>query len=226
MLIDHIAWAFVPTLSVLGQIMHFIGRLTGPTMAFFIAEGYRHTRDVKKYASRMALFALISWLPFTWFEMGGVTMKVGGLTLLNPTPQSVIYTLLLALLAIWLWDKGKCSQGIKVLGIIGLCALSAIGDWAIFAILYSLNFYVNRENRRSMWINYALISSLVAFVPITFMSTSYEYIFQLGVFMVPLFVGRLYNGESGKKSAFNKWFFYVFYPLHLLVLCIIKYVIL
>lgn len=30
MLIDHIAWAFVPTASLLGQVMHFIGRLTGP----------------------------------------------------------------------------------------------------------------------------------------------------------------------------------------------------
>ena len=34
MLIDHIAWAFVPTASLLGQVMHIIGRLTGPTMAY------------------------------------------------------------------------------------------------------------------------------------------------------------------------------------------------
>lgn len=39
MLIDHIAWAFVPLASWQGQIMHMIGRLTGPTMAYFIAEG-------------------------------------------------------------------------------------------------------------------------------------------------------------------------------------------
>lgn len=40
MLIDHIAWAFVPTASLLGQIMHIIGRLTGPTMAYMLADGY------------------------------------------------------------------------------------------------------------------------------------------------------------------------------------------
>ena len=50
MLIDHIAWAFVPTASLLGQVMHIIGRLTGPTMAYMLAEGYRYTRSVKKYA--------------------------------------------------------------------------------------------------------------------------------------------------------------------------------
>ena len=60
MLIDHIAWAFVPLNSMPGQLMHFVGRLTGPTMAFFLAEGYIHTRDRKKYGLRLGLFALIS----------------------------------------------------------------------------------------------------------------------------------------------------------------------
>nr|MCR5440839.1 conjugal transfer protein TraX [Lachnospiraceae bacterium]MCR5618746.1 conjugal transfer protein TraX [Lachnospiraceae bacterium] len=53
MLIDHIAWAFVPTGSVLGQVMHFFGRLTGPTMAYMLYEGYIHTKNVKKYAIRL-----------------------------------------------------------------------------------------------------------------------------------------------------------------------------
>ena len=61
MLIDHAAWAFVPTASPAGQLMHLFGRLTGPTMAFFLAEGYLHTRDVKQYALRLGLFALLSW---------------------------------------------------------------------------------------------------------------------------------------------------------------------
>ena len=47
MVIDHVAWAVVPLLSWQGQLMHAIGRLTGPTMAFFVAEGYLHTRDVR-----------------------------------------------------------------------------------------------------------------------------------------------------------------------------------
>ena len=56
MLIDHIAWAFVPTASLLGQVMHVIGRLTGPTMAYMLAEGYHYTRNVKKYAMRLGIF--------------------------------------------------------------------------------------------------------------------------------------------------------------------------
>ena len=77
MLIDHIAWAFVPTASLLGQVMHIIGRLTGPTMAYMLAEGYRYTRSVKKYAMRLGIFAVISWLPFSYFESGGIRPAFG-----------------------------------------------------------------------------------------------------------------------------------------------------
>ena len=64
MLIDHVAWAFVPTYSVLGQVMHIIGRTTAPIMCFFIAEVYYHTRNVKKYALRLFVFTLIIYIPF------------------------------------------------------------------------------------------------------------------------------------------------------------------
>ena len=120
MLIDHIAWAFVPTASLLGQVMHVIGRLTGPTMAYMLAEGYHYTRNVKKYAMRLGIFAVISWLPFSYFERGCIHSAFG-----------VIYTLFLSLLAIWLWDKGKCSVLWKQLGTLGLCLLSIFGDWAM-----------------------------------------------------------------------------------------------
>lgn len=110
MLIDHIAWAFVPTASLLGQVMHIIGRLTGPTMAYMLAEGYHYTRSVKKYAMRLGIFAVISWLPFSYFESGGIRPAFG-----------VIYTLFLSLLAIWFWDKAKCSVSVKWLAVLVLC---------------------------------------------------------------------------------------------------------
>ena len=54
MLIDHIAWAFVPTLNPLGQLMHIIGRLTAPIMCFLIAEDII-IPECKKYALRLGL---------------------------------------------------------------------------------------------------------------------------------------------------------------------------
>ena len=60
MLADHVAWAFLPTWSVAGQLMHTVGRFTAPAMLFFLAEGYVHTGNLRRYASRMLLFALLS----------------------------------------------------------------------------------------------------------------------------------------------------------------------
>ncbi len=66
MFIDHFAWLFVNTNSVLGQLMHSIGRLTAPIMCFFIAEGYYKTSNIKKYLFRLGIFAVISILPFSF----------------------------------------------------------------------------------------------------------------------------------------------------------------
>ena len=147
MLIDHIAWAFVPTASLLGQVMHIIGRLTGPTMAYMLAEGYRYTRSVKKYAMRLGIFAVISWLPFSYFESGGIRPAFG-----------VIYTLFLSLLAIWFWDKAKCSVSVKWLAVLVLCILSVFGDWAMFDVLYALTFFRYRENPREKWLTFSGIT--------------------------------------------------------------------
>ena len=71
MVVDHVAWGFVPFASVQGQVMHVFGRLTIPIMCFFIAEGMKKTRSVKKYTSRIASFAILSVVPF-WLFFGKI----------------------------------------------------------------------------------------------------------------------------------------------------------
>ncbi len=41
-----------------------IGYFTAPVMCWFLVEGYRYTRSVKKYAGRLLIFAVISQLPY------------------------------------------------------------------------------------------------------------------------------------------------------------------
>ena len=109
MLIDHIAWAFVPFSSVLGQIMHFIGRFTAPMMCYFIAEGYFYTRNVKKYIVRIGIFAVISQIPFVVAEKltAPPLMMIDGKLWINPelfVPSfNVMFTLLLGLVALFFW---------------------------------------------------------------------------------------------------------------------------
>ena len=62
MLLDHLAWAFIETASLPGQICHLIGRVTAPVMCYFIAEGYFHTRNIKRYALRLGNFDFLALL--------------------------------------------------------------------------------------------------------------------------------------------------------------------
>lgn len=249
MVIDHLAWAFVPTESLLGQLMHVIGRLTGPTMAYFVVEGYVHTRNVKRYASRLAIFALISWPAFTLFEFGKLPVEIlQGRLAVSPVQAlfrygilpiergdgsiltfylyfGVIYTLLLSLLAVWLWDKWKCSRGLKFAAVIVLCVLSHWGDWPTFDILFALCFFAYRDNKKSMWTLYAIISVLHVLYAMSTTVNPWPQLCQLGVLLVMPLLGLCYNGESGSRKGIHKWFFYVFYPAHLLLLALIKTVV-
>lgn len=215
MVIDHIAWSFVPTYSVLGQILHFIGRLTGPIMAYMLYEGYVHTRDIKKYALRLGIFALVSWAAYSLYE-----------THRWPTMQfGVIYTLFLALLTIWMWDKANIKKGFKIALVVLACGLSFLGDWPIFDVLWPLLLFINRDDPRKKWRSFIIITA-VEVLGAQFMSITsdrpFGQVFQFGAFLVPPILMYMYNGEPGSRKAFHKWFFYIFYPLHLIVLMLLE----
>ena len=140
MVIDHAAWAFVPTASVLGQLLHTAGRLTAPIMCFFIAEGYYHTRSRKRYLLRMAVFSVISAIPYAFFcakgDWGAVFSSFYGF--------GMIYTLTLGLLSVIVWKSGA-EEPVRLLGVAVLVFLSAFGDWQIAGVLWVFVFAVFRE---------------------------------------------------------------------------------
>ena len=224
MTIDHIAWAFVPTASVLGQVMHFFGRLTAPTMAYFIVEGYLHTRSVRRYALRLALFALVSWPAFTLFDYHLLpVVHINGQWLLIPQ-FGVIYTLMLSLLAVWLWDTKKCPLPVRLLGILGLLALSVYGDWSYWMVRFALCFFIGRGHPQGMWASYCVIA-LACVAEMMWRDSIAGELFQLGVFLAPLVIGLCYNSEIGSRKPLHKWFFYLYYPAHMLVLAALDMVI-
>ena len=205
MLVDHIAWAFVPTVSVLGELMHIIGRFTAPAMLFFLVEGYVHTGSIKRYAGRIALFALLSWVPCSLFEKG-----------VWPYPYfGMLWTTLLALAALRVWDQSRISRAGKLAVIFGLCALSLLGDWSVYGVLLPLVFLEYRDREKEKWRVYLV--ACVCFAGTALLISGPGQVFQFGALLAPLLLKR-YNGERGSAAAFHKWFFYVFYPAHLLLL--------
>ncbi|MGY3776313.1 TraX family protein [Helcococcus sueciensis] len=70
MTIDHIgAYLFYSGSDIVSpqgiNLMRSIGRMALPIFAYFLVVGYFKTRDIKKYISRIHLFAIISQIPFT-----------------------------------------------------------------------------------------------------------------------------------------------------------------
>lgn len=228
MLIDHIAHVFVPGGSVIGSVMNAIGRITGPVMFYFVAEGYHYTRNVNRYTFRLALFAVISYLPFIFCF--GHTWPGNPSWLESCYDLNVIYTIFLGLLVIRARREMK-NPVLKLLAIVLLIWLSSIGDWAIEGIFIMLAFDYYRGNFKQQAFAYSLIMgpSLIQTLAMPVWTLMYklgpikesinlERIVSQSAMFLPILLLSYYNGKKGHSSKVSKWGFYIFYPLHLTIL--------
>ena len=245
MTIDHIAWAIFPGYSMnwKPELMHIIGRITMPTMSFFIAEGFFHTRNVNKYMFRMFLFALIShfayvsewngfsdWRPFVPLYYSGIwqAIRFRDISFLNAfcwhSQTSVIWTLAWGLVMLRVeYSERIRSTWLKTLLICLICVVSFCGDWSCTASVLVLSFGTNRGHllKQALW-----LVLYVAIFAYTFLPDDLLYAtMQLSVVLsIPILA--LYNGQRGPNphiNAFMKWFFYIYYPLHLFILGLLKW---
>ncbi len=136
--------------------------------------------------------------------------------------NSMFFTLFLGLISIFLWDKINIPVWAKFLITLVLMYLASFSDYSYFGVLFYLAFYFLRNKPWFQFISFSIISLLYIFHvspdnPFIF-SWSIEFMpVRIGVFLTPLLL-LFFNGESGSKSSFNKWFFYIFYPAHLLLI--------
>jgi hypothetical protein len=164
----------------------------------------------------MIIFTLISQIPFSLKESGSIRFD----------SLSVIYTLTLGLLAIYAYDHIK-NKALKWLVIIGIGILSMPGDWMFFGIAFCLIFYIYRDSFKKQCIGIIttgiiemLLIFLAAIVSGNGFGMFYNMLFQLAI-ILSLPILYLYNGKRG-GNQYTKWGFYIFYPLHLLILALIK----
>lgn len=187
-------------------VMRCIGRIAFPIFCYLLVEGYFHTRSKKKYALRLLIFAFISQIPFCLMLYSEPYVSGGGL--------NVFFTLLLGFSAIICLDAAiseyKTRRGDYFDIVFGSCAALIIiyaADWlkvdygsqgAALIIL----FYLFRG--RPLLTALSLSAILIEF------SSPIEMFGLLA--LIPIF---LYNGKRGPGL---KYFFYAYYPLHMLVL--------
>lgn len=210
MLIDHTAFVLEPVLPWMSvsllvfqgkeitiyYLMRKIGRLAFPIYCFLISEGISHTKSKRNYSLRLFLFALISELPFNLMIAGN---------LFSPK-QNVFFTLLLGTHLIQVFESKIDSFQKTFLMLILLAAARFLrADYGVSGAVLVLLLYLCRGQRTLQTVlSYPMLSggvaAFAAFIPIS-----------------------MYNGKRGFiKTAAAKYAFYLFYPLHILFLLLIK----
>ena len=204
MLIDHAGVIFRADLpDIAYTVLRCLGRPAFVIFAFFIVEGFIRTRNRTAYALRLALFAILSEIPFDLMGSG---------SLMSFSGQNIFFTLLLGLLGMWGYETLK-NRNLSYLGFLPMFAAAYAAnflrtDYAAFGVVLIFVIYLFKENKMAQGIGVGVVT----LVMMTGM--------RLQLFG---FVGWLlccaYNGKRGPKMTY---FFYLFYPLHILLLLLLR----
>lgn len=231
MLWDHISHVYPPALllpelfpnisaelfEALFHVSNYIGRIAAPIFLWSIAQGYRHTRNWKKYALRLLVFAcLAEWPYYLLFENHG----------------NIIFTQFLGLLTLRVMDWGNEKR--PRLGYV-LAAIAVALSWhfALFEgggryILFILAFYLTDHwqtgKKALLWLLLYPVSRwrlLILCLTEGMRFSNYA----LNAFGPLLGVGLtfFYNGKKGPALPGIKWLWYGAYPAHLLILGLIAH---
>jgi hypothetical protein len=211
--------------------LNCIGRIAFPIFAFMIVEGYFHTKNLKKYVLRLLIFALLSEIPLN-LAMGS--------RIFYPVHQNVLWSFLISIGLIWLNERaghrGKPWVRIlvKILVAIGTVLLGYVLGLITFVdfyhggILMVLTFYFFRHRKwwcyigqaLCLWyINAELLGGIgyeltILGMDIFFLRQSFSLLA-----LIPIW---LYRGEQGYHAKWFRYVCYGFYPVHLLILGLIK----
>lgn len=215
MFIDHIGAAVFENSSILAYMMNkgntvymtwciidlvlrLIGRVAFPIFCFLLVEGFLHTRNVKKYALRLGIFCVVSEVPFNLAFFGNLSA---------PAHQNVFFTLLIGLLVL---IGLKYFEGSEIKNVIfrALCIIGGAAaawflntDYSAFGVCIIIFFYLFHDKKTARD-----ITAMAALIAASLLEVT-------GLFaLIPI---HMYNGKRGISL---KYFFYLFYPVHLLIL--------
>lgn len=217
MTIDHVVWTVCPGYSTVWWvvILHLIGRLTAPIMWFFIVEGYYHTRNFKKYATRLFSLAIISHFAYNFcFGIPFIPLQT---TVFNQT--GVVWSLAWGLMLLYLSDSETLKQWQKTVAVILICLITFPSDWSCVATMAILFIGANRGNFKKQMTWMMIWTLMYAAVYFFFIDKVYALV-QLGTCLTIPLLAR-YNGERGSWKGMGK-LFYAYYPAHLVVCGILR----
>lgn len=182
----------------LPKSVEVLGRIAFPIFAFAISEGYKHTRNLKNYILRIGIFAVLLQIPSWIFSYN--------------YPLNIFFTLFTGLCLISVLKNKNVNDIVKIICMIMLFFITKkINlDYGLYGLFTILIFTFYNENKLKMMINFVILNIINVVRPNIF-DLDFTQIYSL-LALIPII---LYNGERGKNW---KYFFYLFYPLHFLVI--------
>ena len=225
MLCDHLWGTIVPG----NDWLTCIGRISFPIFAFMIVEGYFHTNNLKKYVLRLLLFAVLSEIPFN-LAMGS--------SIFYPVHQNVLWSFLISIFLIHWNEKMKTSGGLWKRVLVGFATivlgytlgLVTMVDFYHAGVLTVLVFYFFRQKKWWSYIGqficlwYINIEMLGGFAYEIHIGGQLLYFARQGFALLALIPIWLYRGKKGYHGKGFQYFCYAFYPLHLLICGILKFI--
>lgn len=222
MTMNHIAVVFLNDGSLLNDFLAGIGYFTAPVICYFLAESFRYTRSRKNYGFRLLVFSLLSQLPFSLaFHDMIMTFSV-------PVYLNVIFTLFTCFLILCATEYMPPGLMQAFLIFLLIC-ITSLMDWGIMAPFMVILFHQAEQSPNRLPAGFA--------VPLILLPLSHlmqpggtipgALCTMTGPLAAAICILFFYNGteregicrkKKEKTSAFSKWFFYLYYPCHLLVL--------
>lgn len=205
---EHISAAFLQDGSLLSFAAGFIGNSAFPIMAFFLAEGICHTSSIRRYALRILAAGIAAEIPFMYF---------------HPWKLNIMFTLLICLLVLYLILERKWE-------LLALCSALYIPsaflfDWDLCAPFFAVSFLIARASRNRMIASSFANASFYMFRQLVFSgwlsiaSCLFDF---MSIFLPCMLLALSFPFEKPEKLRLPRYFFYLYYPMHLVILMLIS----
>ena len=209
MVVDHTGAVLFPQY----RLLRLIGRAAFPIYVFLLVEGFFHTHSRPKYLLRLSVFALISEVPF---DLALYSQAFNGYRC------NVFFTLAIGMVLMMLADKlvqsppaspKELPQALFAVALLMGCF--CLADWlktdygAAGVLAIGAGYCLARIGLQGGIVFAGIVAALATQKPI-----------EAWAFAALPFV-LCYHGSPGRRNKALQYFFYAFYPAHLLVLYLI-----
>ncbi len=203
MVVDHSAVVFSGRLTPASYfVLRCIGRLAFPLFVFLAADGCRRTKNRPRYLVRLLVFGAVSQLVYR------PALHLEGLNVLFTLAAGVAAVML----AEWVRAGGAGRAPLGFLGAAALLACTPVLDYGWQGVLLLPLLYYASSRTYTAWSAAAIL--LLVYWP--GQGREYWWYLLAAVASIPLMLA--YNGRRGYGGKAAQYGFYLFYPLHLLVL--------